>query len=219
MLRSMKFIRNVKLPAFSTANVAADLVKQLREQTGAGMMDCKKALKESDGDMTRALDWLKKKGLKAAATQMTREAKEGVIGLLTKGNRITIVEINSETDFVARNNEFQAFATLVTTAANAFPPTGPVDIPTFMGSASGDKVMSDRLLDAITMIRENIVIRRIINLDLSSTATTGLYMHGRINADTASNVQVYAISSTALICLIYIHCTVRVLCCCGSHHN
>ncbi|HEX6142256.1 MAG TPA: translation elongation factor Ts, partial [Geminicoccaceae bacterium] len=89
------------------AQVSASLVKQLRDQTGAGMMDCKTALQESDGDLEAANDWLRKKGLAAAAKKAGRIAAEGLIGLAVRGPRAALVEVNSETDFVARNEEFQ----------------------------------------------------------------------------------------------------------------
>src|SRR5206468_12592448 len=89
--------------------VTATLVKELREKTGAGMMDCKRALGESDGDIEAAVDWLRKKGLSAAAKKAGRVAAEGLIGVATRGPVGAVVEVNSETDFVARNKDFQSF--------------------------------------------------------------------------------------------------------------
>ena len=89
--------------------ITAGLVKELREKTGAGMMDCKRALGESDGDIEAAVDWLRKKGLSAAAKKAGRIAAEGLIGIATRGPIGAVVEVNSETDFVARNKEFQSF--------------------------------------------------------------------------------------------------------------
>src|SRR5206468_6725255 len=89
------------------ANISAQMVKELRESTGAGMMDCKAALTETDGDMTAAQDWLRKKGLSKAAKKAGRVAAEGLIGAVTSGTRGVVVEVNSETDFVARNEQFQ----------------------------------------------------------------------------------------------------------------
>src|SRR5690349_16085349 len=91
------------------AEITAALVKELREKTGAGMMDCKKALGETGGDLEGAVDWLRKKGLAAAAKKAGRVAAEGLVGVATKGKTGAAVEVNSETDFVARNEEFQAF--------------------------------------------------------------------------------------------------------------
>ena len=92
------------------ATITAAMVKDLRESTGAGMMDCKAALTETNGDMEAAQDWLRKKGLSKAAKKSGRVAAEGLIGALTRGNKGVVVEVNSETDFVARNDQFQGLA-------------------------------------------------------------------------------------------------------------
>ncbi len=89
------------------ANISAQLVKELRDKTGAGMMDCKTALGETKGDLEGAVDWLRKKGLSKAAKKAGRVAAEGLIGVAVKGNKGVVVEVNSETDFVARNEQFQ----------------------------------------------------------------------------------------------------------------
>ena len=99
------------------AAITAALVKELRELSGAGMMDCKKALTETDGDLDAAVDWLRQKGLAAAAKKSGRIASEGLVGFVTDGGKGAIVEINSETDFVARNDTFQAFVRNVTQIA------------------------------------------------------------------------------------------------------
>src|SRR5690348_9416098 len=91
------------------ANITASMVKELRDKTGAGMMDCKAALGESGGDLESAVDWLRKKGLAKAAKKAGRIAADGLIGIATKGGRGAVVEVNSETDFVARGDEFQKF--------------------------------------------------------------------------------------------------------------
>ena len=96
------------------APVTAALVKQLRDQTGAGMMDCKAALTETDGDFEAAVDWLRKKGLAAAAKKAGRVASQGLIGVEVSGRRGAVVEVNSETDFVARNQDFQALVRAIT---------------------------------------------------------------------------------------------------------
>src|ERR1044072_5529341 len=92
------------------AEVTAALVKELRDKTGAGMMDCKRALNEAGGDMEAAVDWLRKKGISAAAKKAGRVAAEGLVGVVVEGKEGGIVEVNAETDFVARNDSFQAFA-------------------------------------------------------------------------------------------------------------
>src|SRR5207245_8010368 len=93
--------------------VTAALVKELREKTGAGMMDCKRALGDSAGDIEAAVDWLRKKGLAAAAKKAGRVAADGAVGVATRGATGAVVEVNSETDFVARNELFQAFVRTV----------------------------------------------------------------------------------------------------------
>src|SRR5512138_2695386 len=92
------------------AEITATLVKELREKTGAGMMDCKRALTETQGDMEAAVDWLRKKGLSAAAKKSGRVAAEGLVAVAASGNKAAVVEVNAETDFVALNEKFQKFA-------------------------------------------------------------------------------------------------------------
>src|SRR4051795_8291030 len=99
------------------AEITAGSVKELRERTGAGMMDCKKALAEADGEMEAAIDWLRAKGLAAAAKKAGRTAAEGLVGVVVEGNRGAVVEVNSETDFVAKNEIFQDFVRNVATLA------------------------------------------------------------------------------------------------------
>src|SRR5271156_602293 len=99
------------------AEITAARVKELREKTGAGMMDCKKALAETEGDLEGAVDWLRKKGLSAAAKKAGRVAAEGLVGTAVEGRIGALVEINSETDFVARNDKFQAFVATVSKLA------------------------------------------------------------------------------------------------------
>ena len=101
------------------AEITAALVKELRERTGAGMMDCKKALAENDGDIEASIDWLRTKGLAAAAKKAGRVAAEGLVGVVTDGTRGAMVEVNSETDFVAKNEQFQGFVRDVTQVALA----------------------------------------------------------------------------------------------------
>src|SRR5690606_524265 len=99
------------------AEITASLVKELRESTGAGMMDCKKALTEAKGDMQAAIDWLRKAGLAAAAKKAGRVAAEGLIAVKAAGTRGAVVEVNAETDFVSRNDQFQAFVAKVADVA------------------------------------------------------------------------------------------------------
>jgi elongation factor Ts len=140
------------------AEVTAALVKELREKTGAGMMDCKRALAESGGDIEAAVDWLRKKGLAAAANKAGRIAAEGLIGVATRGPVGSIVEVNSETDFVARNQDFQSFVRAVSEVAL----NGDGEIETLKEAAfpgTGRSVAAE-LSDLIARIGENLVLRR-----------------------------------------------------------
>lgn len=139
------------------AEVTAALVKELREQSGAGMMDCKKALAESGGDLEAAVDWLRKKGLASAAKKAGRVAADGVVGVATSGGRGAGIELNSETDFVARNEGFQAAAREI--AALALDADGDVEKLKTMPTASG-KPVADMLTDLIATIGENMSLRR-----------------------------------------------------------
>lgn len=159
-----------------TTEISASQVKQLREQTGAGMMECKNALKEANGDMEKAVEWLRQKGLAAAAKKSSRAASEGlVVGKVSEcGKSAVLVEVNCETDFVARNEQFQAF-----TAELA-------DIALSNKSASADdllkinhngKTVADILADKIATIGENMVLRRVAFIELAGSGLIGLYVH------------------------------------------
>jgi elongation factor Ts len=138
-------------------NITAGMVKELREQTGAGMMDCKAALTETDGNMEAAVDWLRTKGLAKAAKKAGRVAAEGLIAVATSAGRAVMIELNSETDFVARNPDFQALATGVAEAALAT--DGSLDA--ILSAEMGDgAVVRDAITAAVATIGENISLRR-----------------------------------------------------------
>jgi elongation factor Ts len=140
------------------AEITAALVKELREKTGAGMMDCKKALSETDGDLEASVDWLRKKGLSAAAKKAGRVAAEGLVGVVADGTSGAVVEVNSETDFVARNDKFQAFVDGVARLAL----TGDGDlakIATAPYPGTGRDVQGE-LTNLIATIGENMSLRR-----------------------------------------------------------
>ena len=139
------------------AAITAALVKELREKTGVGMMDCKKALAETDGDFEAAVDWLRKKGLSKAAKKADRVAAEGLVAVSTDGGKGAVVEVNSETDFVARNEKFQAAVTEI--AALAVGSDGDVAGLKAAKLASGDTV-EDKLTNLIATIGENMALRR-----------------------------------------------------------
>ena len=140
------------------ADVSAALVKELRDKTGAGMMDCKKALGETAGDLEQAVDWLRKKGLAAAAKKAGRVAAEGLVGVVAEGPRGAVVEVNAETDFVARNEQFQDFVRKVTAIAAA----KGADIAALAQQAypGEGKSVAEKLTQLIATIGENMNLRR-----------------------------------------------------------
>ena len=156
------------------AEITASLVKQLRDKTGAGMMDCKKALIETDADVEQAIDWLRKNGLAAAAKKAGRIAAEGLVGLAVEGARGAVVEINSETDFVARNEDFQGFvrdvAGVALAAGGDVAAIGAADYP------SRDHSVAEELTELVGKIGENIVFRRRAGLSVE-TGVVASYVH------------------------------------------
>ncbi len=157
------------------ADITAAMVKDLREKSGAGMMDCKKALNEASGDMDAALDWLRTKGLAAAQKKSSRTAAEGLVGVAVAGTKGAVVEVNSETDFVAKNEQFQNFVREVTQIALA---TGG-DVEAIKGAAmpSGTTV-GEALTNNIATIGENQSIRRARQLSVTSGAVVP-YVHNQ----------------------------------------
>ena len=158
------------------AEISAALVKELREKTGAGMMDCKKALGESSGDMEGAVDWLRKKGLAAAAKKSSRVAAEGLIGVGAAGTKGAVVEVNSETDFVARNETFQGFVRDVATLA--LNGNGDVEALKAAAHTAGGSV-SDQLTKLIATIGENMNIRRAKVLSVAQGVVAS-YVHNQV---------------------------------------
>jgi elongation factor Ts len=154
--------------------VTPTLVKTLREQTGAGMMDCKKALEENAGDLQAATDWLRKKGLAAAAKKAGRQTAEGLVGMKLEGRVGALVEVNSETDFVARNETFQALVRLIADKA----PGARGDLEALkqtVVSGSG-RTIADEIAQAIGVIGENMALRRTAFLEVDEGMVAG-YMH------------------------------------------
>tara|TARA_R110000772_G_scaffold231592_2_gene342577 strand:- start:53578 stop:54504 length:927 start_codon:yes stop_codon:yes gene_type:complete len=140
------------------AEITAALVKELREQTGAGMMDCKKALAETGGDLDQAVDWLRTKGLSAAAKKSGRVAAEGLVAVAVDGNKGAVVEVNSETDFVSRNEQFQEFVRGV--ASLALAADGDMDKLLAADYPGAGRTVADQLTHMIATIGENMTIRR-----------------------------------------------------------
>ncbi|MBM3533707.1 MAG: elongation factor Ts [Alphaproteobacteria bacterium] len=158
------------------AEITAQLVKELREKTGAGMMDCKKALAETKGDIEEASDWLRKKGLSAAAKKAGRIAAEGLVGVAAKGTKGAVVEVNAETDFVARNDKFQEFVKAATEIAlNA---GGDVETLKSAKHPSG-KTVADELTNLVATIGENMNLRRSQSLSVSEGVVAS-YMHNAL---------------------------------------
>ncbi len=152
--------------------ITASMVKELRDKTGAGMMDCKTALKENDGDIEASIDWLRKKGIAKADKKSGRTAAEGLIGVASTGTKSAVVELNSETDFVARNDGFQE---LVRGVANAALGTdGSLDA---LNAANlGDKTVADAITEAIATIGENMGLRRVSVMEVNE-GVVSTYVH------------------------------------------
>ena len=160
------------------AEITAALVKELREKTGAGMMDCKRALGETAGDLEQASDWLRKKGLAAAAKKAGRVAAEGLVGVATDGAVGAVVEVNSETDFVARNDAFQSYVSAVTKLA-----LGKGDIEALTGAAypGTGRTVGDELTHLIATIGENMALRRASRLQVGKGVVAS-YVHNALAA-------------------------------------
>ena len=158
------------------ANISASMVKELREKTGAGMMDCKAALGETSGDLEAAVDWLRKKGLAKAAKKAGRVAAEGLIGIAVAGNKGVVVEVNSETDFVARNDLFQGLVKMIADVALG---TGP-DVAKIFAAPVGDRTVSDAINETIAKIGENMTLRRAASLSVGKGVVAS-YVHNSVS--------------------------------------
>jgi elongation factor Ts len=159
------------------AEITAALVKELREQTGAGMMDCKKALVEADGNLQDAVDWLRKKGLSSAAKKSGRVAAEGLVGVASAPNRAAMVEINAETDFVARNESFQH---LVETVARIALDVGD-DIEAIKAAPfpGANRSVAEEITHLVATVGENMILRRAARLNVAS-GVVATYVHGAL---------------------------------------
>ncbi len=161
------------------AQITAALVKELRESTGAGMMDCKKALTEVDGDLEAAVDWLRKAGLAAAAKKAGRVAAEGLVAVRSAGTAGAVVEVNAETDFVARNEQFQQFVGNV--AAIALDKNGDIDAVSGAAMADGGTV-ANQIKTLVATIGENMNLRRAAALRVSNGVVAS-YIHNAVAPD------------------------------------
>ncbi|MGD8810144.1 MAG: translation elongation factor Ts, partial [Gammaproteobacteria bacterium] len=159
------------------AQITAALVKELRDKTGAGMMDCKKALGETDGSIDDAVDWLRKNGLAAAAKKSGRVATEGLIGVFASDSEGAVVEVNAETDFVSRNETFQNFVEQV--AAIACTAKGDLDVISGTDFPGSGRSVADELTHNIATIGENMNLRRSAYLSVSPGIVAS-YVHGAL---------------------------------------
>ncbi len=158
-----------------TTNISAGMVKELRDQTGAGMMDCKAALSESGGNLDAAVDWLRKKGLSKAAKKAGRVAAEGLIGVAVTATKGVVVEVNSETDFVARNDLFQGLVKLI---ANVALDAGS-DVGKILAAPAGSISVADSISDTIAKVGENMTLRRAAELSVGKGAVAS-YVHSSV---------------------------------------
>ena len=158
------------------AEITADLIKRLRETTGAGMMDCKKALSEMKGEFDDAVDWLRKKGLAAAQKKAGRVAAEGLVAAVVEGDRGALVEVNSETDFVARNDKFQSFVAAVGKLAVQSKDLQDLTAKSIPGEG---KSVADKLTDLVATIGENMSLRRMATLS-TGTGVVASYIHSAL---------------------------------------
>ena len=173
------------------ANITAQMVKELRERTGAGMMDCKAALQETNGDMEQAVDLLRKKGLAKAAKKAGRIAAEGLIGLAVEGPKGVLVEVNSETDFVARNDLFQGLVKMI---ANVALKVG-TDMEKIKAAKVGHITIADAIADTIAKIGENMTLRRASQLSVG-TGVIASYVHNSVEEGLGKIGVLVALEST-----------------------
>lgn len=161
--------------------ITASQVKELREKTGAGMMDCKKALTECDGDMAKAVDWLREKGISKAAKKEGRIAAEGLTRVATKGNTGILFEVNSETDFVAKNEQFLHLLDVI---QNAILDTKAADVDAVLTTSTPEGTIADLITNATATIGEKITFRRVSVVEKANDEFFGSYMHmgGKISA-------------------------------------
>src|SRR5580658_10590390 len=157
------------------ANISASMVKELRDSTGAGMMDCKAALNETDGNVEAAVDLLRKKGLSKAAKKAGRVAAEGLVGIAIRGTKGVLVEVNSETDFVARNDLFQGLVKMIADVAL----DAGTDVQKILAAKAGNITVADSIADTIAKIGENMTLRRAAEISVNKGAV-GSYVHSSV---------------------------------------
>src|SRR4051812_6609522 len=157
--------------------VTAAMVKELREKSGAGMMDCKTALAENNGDMEAAIDWLRAKGISKADKKSGRTAAEGLIGAASTGTKAIVVEVNSETDFVARNDAFQAIVRNI--AQVGLTTDGSVEAVGAAAYPDSSKTVTETIVEAVGTIGENMSLRRTAMLAVGD-GVVATYIHNQV---------------------------------------
>ena len=167
-------------------DITASMVKELRDKTGAGMMDCKRALQETNGEMDKAIDWLREKGIAKAQKKASRIAAEGVVEIVGKGDKALIFEVNCETDFVAKNERFTSF---VTKAAQIILNSNAESAEAALLLLVEDKTLGNLMLETVAGIGENLSLRNVLVFHKSATQNFGLYNHmnGKIVALAITN--------------------------------
>ena len=173
------------------ANITAQMVKELRERTGAGMMDCKAALQETAGALEQAVDLLRKRGLAKAAKKAGRIAAEGLIGVAMEDSKGVVVEVNSETDFVARNDLFQGLVKMIANVALAVGP----DVEKIKAAKVGDITLAEAIADTIAKIGENMSLRRASSLSVAN-GVIGSYVHNSVEQGLGKIGVLVALQST-----------------------
>jgi elongation factor Ts len=157
------------------ANISASMVKELRDSTGAGMMDCKAALNETDGNIDAAVDWLRKKGLSKAAKKAGRVAADGLVGVAIRGTKGVVVEVNSETDFVARNDLFQGLVKMIADVAL----DAGTSVENILAAKAGSITVAESIADTIAKIGENMTLRRAGEISVSEGVVAS-YVHNSV---------------------------------------
>jgi len=176
---------------WTMATISAAMVKDLRDKTGAGMMDCKQALNENGGDIDAAVDWLRKKGLSKAAKKAGRVAAEGLIGTVVSGTKGVIVEVNSETDFVARNEQFQGLVKMIGQVAL----DAGAEVEKIKAAKVGAVTVEAAINDAIATIGENMTLRRAATLSVNSGVVAS-YVHNAVTDGLGKMGVIVALEST-----------------------
>jgi elongation factor Ts len=174
------------------ANITAAMVKELRDTTGAGMMDCKKALNETGGDMEAAIDWLRKSGAMKAAKKASRAAADGLVGVAVTGNTGALVEVNAETDFVARNDEFKAFVKAASDIALA----EGGDLARLLAAPHGGSTVQQALTELVAKIGENMSVRRSVALSVDP-GVVAAYVHNAASPELGKIGVLVALKSSA----------------------